>query len=114
MLYSGKKKRHNSTEKKKLNLGSSYCGPAEMNSTRNHGGVGSIPGLAQWVKDPMLLWLWCRLTAVTPIRPLAWELPDAKGAALKIQKTKKKKKKKERKKNLEILKLRADSQIPCF
>ena len=22
--------------------------------------VGSIPGLAQWVKDPVTLWLWCR------------------------------------------------------
>ena len=42
--------------------------------------------------DPMLLWLWYRLAAVAPIRPLAWELPHAKGAALKRQKKTKKKK----------------------
>ena len=32
-------------------------------------------GLAQWVKDPGLLWH--RLAAVAPIHPLAWELPNA-------------------------------------
>ena len=30
---------------------SSYCGSAETNLTSNHEVVGSIPGLAQWVKD---------------------------------------------------------------
>ena len=52
--------------------------------------AGSIPDLAQWVKDPaavncgigrrhgsdpILLWLWCRLAAAALIRPLAQELP---------------------------------------
>ena len=36
-----------------------------------------------------LLWLRCRLAPVAPIRPLAWELPHAEGAALKKQKKKK-------------------------
>ena len=40
---------------------------------RRHG-----PGLA-------LLWLWCRPVAAAPIRPLAWEPPDAVGAALRQQ-----------------------------
>ena len=35
--------------------------------------------------DPELLWLWWRLAAVAPIRPLAWEPPYAEGAALKRQ-----------------------------
>ena len=40
---------------KKIKIGSSHRGTAEMNLTRNHGVVGLIPGHAQWVKDPALL-----------------------------------------------------------
>ena len=43
-------------------------------------GVGHRHGL-----DPMLLWLWCRLAAVSPIRALAWEPPCAMGVALKAK-----------------------------
>ena len=48
--------------------------------------------------DPALLWLWHRLVATAPIRPLAWEPPCAPQAALekakkqKIKNTKKRKK----------------------
>ena len=44
-----------------------------MNPTRNHEVVGLIPGIAQWVKDPV---------ATAPIRPLAWEPPYAEGMVL--------------------------------
>ena len=40
--------------------------------------------------DPALLWLWRRLAAVAPIRPLAWELPYASGVALKSKQVRKK------------------------
>ena len=42
-------------------------------------GVAHIHGLDL---DPVSLWLWCELAAVAPIRPLAWEPPNAAGAVL--------------------------------
>ena len=51
-------------------------------------GAGCRRGL-----DPELLWLWCRLAAITPTRPLAWETPYATEAAQEMAKRQKKKKK---------------------
>ena len=70
----------------KKHFWSSHCGSVERNLTSIHENTGSIPGLAQWVKDLVLLWLWCRPVAVAPIGPLAWELPCTTGAALKTKK----------------------------
>ena len=61
------------------------------NPTRNYEVEGSLPGLAQWVKDPVLLWLWHRPAATAPIRPLAWEPPYATAAAPPTKKRQKKK-----------------------
>ena len=41
-------------------------------------GVGRRGG-----SDPALLWLWRRLAATAPIRPLAWEPPYATGSGPK-------------------------------
>ena len=68
------------------------------NLTRNDEVSGLIPGLAQWVKDPALLWLWRRPVATAPIQPLAWEPPYAAGAAQEVATTTTKDKKTKNKK----------------
>ena len=49
--------RHTTSEylaKENEHAGSSRCGTVETNPTRNHEVGGSIPGLTQWVRDPVL------------------------------------------------------------
>ena len=67
----------------KTGRGNPRHGAVETNLTRNQEVVGSIPGLAQWVRGLALLWLWYRLAAVSLIGPLGWETPYAADAALK-------------------------------
>ena len=66
------------------------------NPTRNDEVAGSIPGLAQWVKDLALWWLLRRPTPTAPIGPLAWEPPYVVGVA--PEKTKRQKKTQKNKK----------------
>ena len=42
-------------KKREMCLGSSHHGAVETNPTWNHEVAGLIPGLAWWVKDPVLL-----------------------------------------------------------
>ena len=42
-------------KKKNTEWRTSHCGAAEMNPTSNHKVSGLIPGLSQWVKNPVLL-----------------------------------------------------------
>ena len=58
--------------------------------------------------DTMLLWLWGRLAAAAPIRPLVWEAPYAMGVVLKRFKKKKKKKRKGNYSKLSYLNVEAE------
>ena len=81
--------------------------PWLMNPMRNREDAGSIPGLSvdlgsgvavscgvgrRGGSDLALLWLWRRLAATAPIRPLAWEPLYAMSAALEKTKIKNKSK----------------------
>ena len=94
----GGEPRHKDVKKNllKITTGDFPSWLGDNNPTSTHEDAGLSPTLAQWVKDPVLLWLWYRPAAAPEIQLLAWELPHAANAALKRQKKKKKKKKKKK------------------
>ena len=59
-----------------------------MNPANIHEDSGLLPGLTEWVKDPELLWLWCRPEAKALIWPLAWAPPYAADVPPRLQKKK--------------------------
>ena len=54
-------------KKKICLLGAPVVAQRVKNRTSIHEAVGSIPGLAQGVEDPALLWLGCGPAAAAPI-----------------------------------------------
>ena len=51
----GKNTKQTNKQRKNKHKRSSYCGAAGTNPTSIHEGAGLIPGLVQWVGDPVLL-----------------------------------------------------------
>ena len=72
---------------------SSCCGSAVVNPTSIHGDSSSLPGLAQWVENLVLLWLWHRLWLRFNFQPGKFLCPGC-GPKKQKKKTNKKKKKK--------------------
>ena len=63
--------------------------------------------------DPALLWLWCRLAAIAPIGPLAWELPHAASETLKNKQTNKNNKTKKKRRRRTFLQAPTHFSLRC-